>query len=396
MKKINVEVQCLCNKSRQIRGIEYLTLELFNTLVKHGNNRYSASFFDFQRERNNRELLEEYFSNYGILDLVEMHECNSLDYRDVIRAWDSEEQPAYANRDYEEYVNAGADIYYFPQTVTLPANLPFGKTIVTVCDILHLKNEQARKFHPKASEQIKRIIDYIAGREDIFITAISEATKKDLVEYIGIDPKRIEAVTLAYNKKLFWPQTDENVLKEMGIDKPYVLYLGGLDAHKGLDVLCKAYDLLNRQDVKLVLAGGRCKWYDIDSVINAMRQKDNVIMPGYVSDEQKRVLMSMAEVFVFPSYFEGFGLPVIEAMACGAPVISTNVTSLPEVGGNAAVYINPGDSEMLRDKLEMILSDNGLKEDIRKRSLSRAQEFSWDNTAKNMERVFEQYAAYQG
>lgn len=396
MKKINVEVQCLCNKSRQIRGIEYLTLELFNTLVKRGNNRYSASFFDFQRERNNRELLEEYFSNYGILDLVEMHECNSLDYRDVIHAWDSEERPAYANRDYEEYVNAGADIYYFPQTVTLPANLPVGKTIVTVCDILHLKNEQARKFHPEASEQIKRIIDYIAGREDIFITAISEATKKDLVEYIGIDSKRIEAVTLAYNKKLFWPQTDENVLKEMGIDKPYILYLGGLDAHKGLDVLCKAYDLLNRQDVKLVLAGGRCKWYDIDPVINAMRQKDNVIMPGYVSDEQKRVLMSMAEVFVFPSYFEGFGLPVIEAMACGAPVISTNMTSLPEVGGNAAVYINPGDSEMLRDKLEMILSDNGLKEDLRKRSLSRAQEFSWDNTAKNMERVFEQYAAYQG
>ena len=394
MKKVNAEVQCLCNRTRQIRGIEYLTLELLNYLVKRGNNHYSASFFDYNRERGNRELLEDYFSNYGILQHLKLHECNSLDYRNVIKGWESDMAPEYASMGYEEYVHADADIYYFPHTVSLPVNLPYDKTIVTICDILHLRNEQARKNHPDAAAQIERIISYIAKRKDIFITAISEATKKDLVEYVGIDPSRIEVVSLAYNKHLFWPEKDETVLEQFGIRKPYILYLGGLDAHKGIDVLCDAYDKLGRQDVQLVLAGGRCAWFNIDPIISSMKQKDNVILPGYVTDQQKRILMSMADIFVFPSYYEGFGLPVIEAMACGAPVISSNVTSLPEVGGDAAHYFEAGKSEELCGLLEQVLEDSTYREELRKKSIERAEQFSWDLTAQKMERVFENHAAH--
>ncbi len=394
MKKINIETQCLCNRSRQIRGIEYLTLELVNALVKRGKFSYSASFFDYQKERNNRELLEEYFSTYGFLDSITLRECNSLDYREVIHAWDSDQRPVYASKGYEDYVQAGADIYYFPQTVTLPANLPYEKTIVTICDILHLKNEHARKHHPEAAAQIERIIGYIAGRKDIFITAISEATKRDLVDYVGIDDKRIEVVRLAYNKSLFTPEDNAVILKEFGIRQPYILYLGGLDAHKGIGVLCEAYDKLRDSGIQLVLAGGRCTWYDIDSVVASMKRRDDVVMTGYVTDEQKRVLMSMAQVFVFPSFYEGFGLPVIEAMACGAPVIATNVTSIPEVGGDAALYFEAGDSDGLKDRIEQLLDDLTLREDMKKRSLQRAEEFSWDRTAQNMEKVFEKYGAH--
>ena len=394
MKKVNVEVQCLCNRTRQIRGIEYLTLELLNYLVKRGTYQYSASFFDFKRERGNKEILEDYFSAYGILKQLKLYECNSLDYRQVIKGWDRDIIPEYSSTGYEEYIQADADIYYFPHTVTLPANLPYDKTIVTICDILHLKNEQARKYHPDAAAQIERIIRYIEKRKDIFITAISEATKKDLVDYVGIDPNRIEVVSLAYNKHLFWPEKDETVLEQFGIRKPYILYLGGLDAHKGIDVLCEAYDKLNKKDVQLVLAGGGCAWYDIDPIISLMKQKENVILPGYVTDQQKRILMTMTDVFVFPSYYEGFGLPVIEAMACGAPVIASNVTSLPEVGGDAALYFEVGRAEELCGLLERTLEDSSYREELRKKSIERAEHLSWDLTAQKMERVFENYAAH--
>ena len=391
MKKVNIEVQCLCNRSRQIRGIEYMTLELMNALVKRGAFKYSASFFDKDRERDNRGLLEEYFRKYGIFDSIDMCECNDLDYREVIRGWDYDGLPAYANKDYDEYVNAKADLYYYPQTVTLPADLPYRKTVVTIHDILHIKSEHARRFHPEATAQIERIIDYISERKDIGITTVSESTKKDLIGYAGIDENRIQVVYEAYNRQLYWPEEDESVLDGLGINRPYILYLGGLDAHKGLDVLCRAYDMIKDQNVSLVLAGGRCAWYDIDSVIDKMRRKNDVLMTGYVSDEQKRVLMSMADVFVFPSFYEGFGLPVIEAMACSAPVITTNVTSLPEVGGDAAVYFNAGDEKALKEKIEMMITDDSLRKKYKAKSLERVEHFSWDKMAQGIEEVFTKY-----
>ena len=396
MKKINIEVQCLCNRSRQIRGIEYMTLELLNALVKRGVYNYSASFFDKDRERDNRGLLEEYFTRYGIADSIDMCECNDLDYREVIGGWDCDERPAYACKGYDEYVEAAADIYYFPQTVTLPANLPHGKTVVTIHDILHIRSEHARKFHPEATAQIERIIDYVAGREDIGITTVSNSTKNDLVGYAGIDETRIQVVYEAYNKQLYWPEKNKDILEGLGIRQPYILYLGGLDAHKGLDVLCHAYDMLKDTNVSLVLAGGRCAWYDIGPVIDKMRRKNDVIMTGYVSDEQKRVLMSMAEVFVFPSFYEGFGLPVIEAMACGAPVITTNATSLPEVGGDAALYFDAGDENELKDRIEKMILDRSLREEYSVKSLERVGHFSWDKMAQGMERVFTGYGNDQG
>ena len=388
MKKINIEVQCLCNKSRQIRGIEYVTLELLNAFVKRAENKYSASFFDYGRERNNRELLEEYFKSYGIFQYLKLCECNELDYREIINAWNYDSAPVYAKKDYDEYVNAKADLYYFPQTITLPANLPCDKTVVTIHDILHIKNKQARQFHPEATAQVKRIIDYIVKREDVLITAVSKSTKDDLIEYAGIDSDRITVVYEAYNKQLYWPQENKQVLDDLGIKKPYILYLGGLDAHKGLDVLCKAFDILDNRDIQLVLAGGKCTWYDIDTVVNSVKRKTDVILTGYVSDDQKRVLMSMAEVFVFPSFYEGFGLPVIEAMACGAPVIASNITSLPEVGGDAAVYFEAGNDEELKEKIDKLLDDGLLRNELKEKSLEHSKLFSWDSTAENIEKVF--------
>ncbi len=388
MKKINIEVQCLCNRSRQIRGIEYVTLELLNAFVKRNKYKYSVSFFDYEKERNNRELLEYYFKSYGINQALELYECNSLNYKDIINAWDFDFSPQYAVKDYDEYVRAQADLYYFPQTITLPANLPFEKTVVTIHDILHLKSKQAREFHPQATAQVERIIDYIAKREDVLITAVSESTRNDLIEYAGIVDDRITVVYEAYNRQLYWPQENNQLLEDLGIKKPYILYLGGLDAHKGIDVLCKAFDMLDGHDVQLVLAGGKCAWYDIDSVVNSMKRRQDILLTGYVSDEQKRVLMSMSEVFVFPSFYEGFGLPVIEAMACGAPVVASSVTSLPEVGGDAAVYFEAGNDEELKEKITLLLDNGALRDELKQKSLERSKVFSWDKTAESIEGVF--------
>ncbi len=227
------------------------------------------------------------------------------------------------------------------------------------------------------------------------IIAISEHTRRDLVERLGAPAERIVVTPLAADPALR-PVTDparrDAVRRRYRLPERFALYLGALEPRKNLLRLLEAYAALNeslRREVGLVVAGAS-GWLN-DSVhahVEKLGLAPAVCFAGYVAGDDVAALYSLADVFVYPSLYEGFGLPVLEAMACGAPVIASNVASLPEVTGDAAVLVAPEDVDAIRDTLARVLTDAALRADLSGRGLARAASFSWDRCARQTAAVY--------
>src|SRR5262249_31892651 len=200
-------------------------------------------------------------------------------------------------------------------------------------------------------------LGYAARRADAVIT-VSECSRHDLVSYLGLDIERIRVISEGVDTR-FRPVVNDAwlqaVLARYTIKQPYVLYVGGINARKNIGRLFTAYaQLLERHpDVALVVCGKR-QWQtdEIDATFRQLNLTDYVHFTGYVDDADLPALYSAAELFVFPSLYEGFGLPPLEAMACGTPVVTSNVSSLPEVVGDAALIVDPYDVEGLAAAIE--------------------------------------------
>ena len=222
--------------------------------------------------------------------------------------------------------------------------------------------------------------------------ADSENTKNDLVNCCGINPDRVFVTLLGVDHSFYRHDVCKDVLERYGIRNPYILYLGALDSRKGIDTILKAFDICKEKnsDVQLILAGAVNKWYKgmWKEVYSEAKHKESIILTGHVSDIEKRQLMSNAEVFLFPSEYEGFGLPVLEAMACGCPVITTNVSSLPEVGGDATLYITPGNVEALVYEVDKVLNYSGTRNSMIEKGYERAKLFTWDACARKTEKIY--------
>jgi glycosyltransferase involved in cell wall biosynthesis len=178
-----------------------------------------------------------------------------------------------------------------------------------------------------------------------------------------------------------------NVAQKYHLPKRFILYFGTIEPRKNIVGLIKAFELLKEKnkDFKnacLVIAGGKGWLFrDIFEAAEKSKYAKQIIFTGFVSPEDKVYLYNLAELFVYPSFFEGFGFPPLEAMACGVPTITSNTSSLPEIAGEAALMIDPYDVEELAWAMEEILSDGNLSKELGKRSLDRAKMFSWDKCA---------------
>jgi glycosyltransferase involved in cell wall biosynthesis len=167
--------------------------------------------------------------------------------------------------------------------------------------------------------------------------------------------------------------------------RPYFFYLGAIHPRKNVITLIHAFEKfksMTKGDHRLVI-GGRASW-DADDVMNAVAQskwKDDILMPGFLEGDHSRHWMAAAHALVYPSLYEGFGLPLLEAMACGVPVISSNSSSLPEVGGDAALYFNPMDAEQLAHHMNSIVVNDGIRMELINKGFDRIKEFSWDKAA---------------
>jgi len=225
---------------------------------------------------------------------------------------------------------------------------------------------------------------------DAIIMADSLATKKDIIREYGYDADKIHVVYLGYDKQLHYPDKDEKFLAEMGITSPYMFYCGAIDMRKNILSTIDAFMMISKDfpELKLVLAGGECpNNAPIKKRLEELKD-DRIITMGYISDEQKRKLMSGATAFLFPSFYEGFGLPILEAMACGCPVITSDVSSMPEVVGDAGILINPESTLELAEAMNKVVSSETLRRGMIEKGFLQAKKFSWDKTAEEVEEVY--------
>lgn len=385
--KVNLEVQYLCTP--EPRGVSNYIINLTEALVRQNRNDYSVSFFDYKKERANKHFVEIYLSD-ETLKKITINECNHISYETIIQSNLMGNGNEYVEMSYRELMKSDADIVHFTQSLYLPYNIS-EKAVVTVHDMIPLLKDAQKYCKERTITAFKNNIEFLEKNENIHIIAVSQSTKEDLKKFTSIKENRIHVVPEAYDENKFYPDKNESILEEMNIKGSFLLYLGAIDLRKGIVDILEAYKKVkqNHKDIKLVLAGGMDP--NIIPLIEEFKTyeyADDVIAPGFVTEEQKRVLLSSAEAFLFPSEYEGFGLPVLEAMACGAPVITSNVSSLPEVGGDAAMYVTPKQPEELAASIEKMVSSESIRQDYIERGFEQCKKFSWNKTAAMTEDVY--------
>lgn len=216
------------------------------------------------------------------------------------------------------------------------------------------------------------------------VISVSSATKDDLVKLYGLDPTKIVVIHNGYDNSVFnTKDPDKSILDKWHLkNENYILFLGTIQPRKNAIKLIQAFTLLKESGYKgkLVLAGG-IGWLAQETleVIRTSPHHKDIVMTGYVSDQERKALYSFAGVYVLPSLYEGFGVPAIEAMGCGAPVVVADNSSLPEVVGDAAVLFNASDSAGMAHAISTVLKDRA---SWVKKSLARAKRFSWEKCAK--------------
>ncbi len=271
-----------------------------------------------------------------------------------------------------------------------PKNHP-GKLVVTIHDISsltlpHYHTEATRKRSNHGTENAVAYADHII--------TVSEFSKNELLRYFTLEPEKI-TVTHSAAKDIFVPCSPEEkkrVREKYGVPEDFILFVGSLEPRKNVATLVRAYISLPepvRKRHRLVIAGGK-GWLnaEIDTLLKSSGSS-GILRIGYVDEQDLPALYSAAIVSVFPSLYEGFGLPVLEAMACGTPVISSNSSSLPEVGGDAALYFDPHDTNQLKETLERLLGDENLRAQLSRKGIERARLFSWEKAAQETLGVYE-------
>jgi len=259
---------------------------------------------------------------------------------------------------------------------------------VTIHD---LSFERYPEFFSPRARLWHRLVNprWLCRRADA-IFAVSEHTKAELVACYGISPELITVTYLGVDESFFVPLGPGDlaaVRRRYGLPERFILTVGNIEPRKNIGALVAAYDRL-APDADLVVVGRPVRGaYTLPSHRQRARRGGRVRFLGYVNAEDRPALYRLATCLAYPSFYEGFGLPALEAMACGTPVVATSATSLPEVVGDAALLVDPHDVADLAGALEALVTDHALAERLRRRGLQRATLFSWEETARTTGQV---------
>jgi glycosyltransferase involved in cell wall biosynthesis len=239
-----------------------------------------------------------------------------------------------------------------------------------------------------------------ASRRATRVLTVSESSKRDILRFVKINPEKIDVIYNGYDERFAIEPMEEDVVRvreRYQLHDEFVLYAGNVKPHKNLERLIDAFHLVRNKGLdhlKLVLIGAEIsKYAALRRAVHRHQLHKYVRFLGYLPEETLAVMYRLAGVFVFPSLYEGFGLPPLEAMASGTPVVTSNVSSLPEVAGDAAVLVNPYDPGAIAEGIYRVLTDEQLRRGLRQRGLARARQFSWEDSARRVREVYQQVGA---
>ncbi len=373
--------------SDQLTGIGVHEKELCKSLVKQfSENEYEYTYFSgFRNIKRKRDIMQQYSTKNvkikrfpiltaGLYKLV----CGILP---IPFSWLFRGKP---------------DITHFFNFLLFPGVK--GKKVVTVHDLAFVRYPETVAYRTRKALEM-RLGKTVKKADHIFVA--SDFTGRELAELYGVPQEKMTTVYAGVDRDVFKPmEYDEckEVLESKGLsDRGYFFYLGTIEPRKNIERMVIAYAEMKRRleaegkDVPPFVFGGKLGWY-YDEILERIKSEgieDKIILAGYLHDREKACLYARARAFVFPSLYEGFGIPVLEAMACKTPVLTANVSSLPEVTGDKAVLCNPNSTDEIANGLYMLATDTALCEQLSEQGYERSNLFSWDETARKMYGVYE-------
>jgi glycosyltransferase involved in cell wall biosynthesis len=288
--------------------------------------------------------------------------------------------------------NGGFHVYH--ETAFTPSAIKNVPQVFTLHDLSLMKY---RAMHPRERVWFSDLFFDRRIHRATHIITVSNFVRSEICNEFPIDPDRVTTIWEAPDPS-FFPRKREKideVIKRLKLPRDYLLFVGTLEPRKNLSLLIKAL-ARGKDDIPIVLVGwkgwGDNQWWQVAKEAGITKR---IFTTGFVDEESLSCLYSGALALVFPSHYEGFGLPLLEAMACGCPVVSSNAASLPEVAGDAAVFIDPNDDEDLADAMNKVVFDSEVRDKLKLKGLERAKEFSWERAAEKTLAVFGKVAGFK-
>ncbi len=327
-----------------------------------GNDEVRLFFFDFKRQ--------------GAPFLVSGAEMRSISWcpgRLVQRAWKTVGWPPF------DLFSGSADVYHFPNFIIPP--LQEGRMIVTVHDVSFIRFPDAAE--PKNLRYLNQQIRKTINRADLILTD-SQFSADEICDCLQVSPERVRAIHLGLtpNMQRASEETIAAMRSDLKLSTPYLLFVGTLEPRKNIPFLIEAFEQMTAFDGDLVVAGMKgWKYEPILDRLNVSTHRDRIHYLEYVDERWLPALYSAAELFMFPSLYEGFGFPPLESMRCGTPVLSSRAGSLPEVLGDAAIYVDSYDPNTWAETAQQLLNDASLLDRLRAMGLAHAASYRWEHTA---------------
>ncbi len=368
VKTVALELQPCCGKRS---GVGTYTYELAKRLKERDGVWYFGNLFNFLGRNDNSTALN------GIS--IPLNESRVFPYGVYRRIWN------YIPLSYDRLFSTHADLTVFFNYIVPPRIQ--GRVITTVYDLTYLRYPET--MDQRNLRRLKEGVSRSVERSDMILT-ISDFSKQEIMELLHVPEQRIAVVPCApghTRNDMSFPA----LASKFGLRGPFVLYVGTIEPRKNLTRLIHSYNnLRNGRDFpfQLVLAGGN-GWRDTEirqAAVDSPFSKD-IIFTGYISEAEKNGLYKNASVLVYPSLYEGFGMPPLEAMQWGCPVVVSNRASLPEVVGEAALLIDPSDEEQLAESILQVLSDKELASCLCEKGFEQVKKFTWEASTKKLDAV---------
>ena len=376
--------------SSQLTGIGIHEKELCLAMMEADpENEYEFTYFSAKGRKEKKEIMTQYASDK--VKISEFPYMTSGLYRII---------QCFFPVPYSWFFRGKPDVTHFFNFLIPPGVK--GKAAVTVHDLAFVRYPETVALRTRKLLSL-RLKKTLRRADRIFVA--SEFTGNELSELYGVEKEKMTVVYAGVDRRIFKKRDRSeclSVLDKFGVEyRNYFLYLGTIEPRKNLKRLVLAYGETCRKlksegrEVPAFVVAGRLGWY-FDEIKEAIEKESNdgrIIMPGYLTEEEKSVLYSGARAFLFPSLYEGFGIPVLEAMACGVPVLTSNVSSLPEVAGDSALLCDPFSQDEISDGIYRLTVDENLCKELSDKGYERSKLFSWKKSA---EIILEEYRKISG